>query len=344
MVNISRKRVTITLIGFFTLGVVFLFLGFGLYVISPAEKEGKDHQMIVFMEGLSLKEVADKLERKKIIKSKMLFMLWARIMGYSRKIKAGEYMLSPNMAPMGILEILTRGAVITHPVTIPEGFTKADIAELLQRKGLAGKRQFLSLTDDPAMLNKYGISGPSLEGYLYPDTYQFARGLSASSTIDSMVNRFWQMVAPLKGRVEDLGMKMKDVVTLASIVEKETGRPEERPVIASVFLNRLERRMRLESDPTVIYGLNNFSGNLRRKDLSKPTPYNTYLIRGLPPGPIANPGLESIKAVLYPAETKYLYFVSKNDGSHFFSKTLSEHNRAVRIYQKKRRKRPRKSP
>jgi UPF0755 protein len=134
-------------------------------------------------------------------------------------------------------------------------------------------------------------------------------------------------------------MKMNDVITLASIVEKEAGRPEERPTIASVFLNRLKRKMRLESDPTVIYGLTDFSGNLRKKDLSKHTPYNTYVIRGLPPGPIANPGLEAIKAVLYPDKADYLYFVSKNDGSHYFSKTLFEHNKAVKIYQKKRRRR-----
>jgi UPF0755 protein len=138
-------------------------------------------------------------------------------------------------------------------------------------------------------------------------------------------------------------MEMKDVVILASIVEKETGLAEERPTIASVFLNRLKRGMRLASDPTVIYGLKDFDGNLRKGDLSKKTPYNTYVIRGLPPGPIANPGLESMKAVIFPDQTEYLYFVSKNDGSHHFSKTLSEHNRAVETYQKKKRKRPQKT-
>jgi UPF0755 protein len=139
-------------------------------------------------------------------------------------------------------------------------------------------------------------------------------------------------------------MSMEEVVTLASIVEKETGLAKERPVIASVFLNRLKKGMRLESDPTVIYGIKDFRGNLKRKDLSEPTPYNTYVIRGLPPGPIANPGREAIEAVLYPAETDYLFFVSKNDGSHYFSKTLSEHNRAVRTYQKSRRTRRKRTP
>ena len=149
------------------------------------------------------------------------------------------------------------------------------------------------------------------------------------------------MVGPLKERAEETGMKMEDVIILASIVEKETGRGEERPIIASVFINRLRRKMRLESDPTVIYGIEDFDGNLTRKDLSHRTPYNTYVIHGLPQGPIANPGLESIKGVLYPADTQYLYFVSKNDGSHYFSTNLQEHNKAVQQYQKTR---PRSGP
>ena len=304
----------VILVGMFFLFTVFLSMGFGLYFLSPAEKDGKE-QIIIVREGLPLKEIVDELERRKVITNKVLFMLWARLMGYSRKIKAGEYLLSPNMAPVKILEKLTRGAIITHSITVPEGFTKKQIAELLDRKGLANKQQFLSLSD----------------------AYQFGRGISASTVIDAMVKHFWQVVTPLKGRMEEARLRVEEVITLASIVEKETGRPRERPTIASVFLNRLKRGMRLYSDPTVIYGLKDFNGNLTRKDLLKPTPYNTYIIHGLPPGPIANPGLESIKAVLYPARTDYLYFVSKNDGSHHFSKTLSDHNRAVRIYQKKRR-------
>ena len=158
------------------------------------------------------------------------------------------------------------------------------------------------------------------------------------TVLDTMVKRFRQAVAPFAEKAKSMGMTLEDVLTLASIVEKETGRPEERPVIASVFLNRLRLGMRLESDPTVIYGIENFDGDLKRKDLSEKSPYNTYVIRGLTPGPIANPGLESIQAVIEPARTDYLYFVSRNDGSHHFSKTLAEHNRAVEIYQKRKRK------
>jgi len=314
--------------------------GFAYYLVSPAKQGGPD-QVFFVMQGSTLNEVAGELEMKEIITSKGLFLIWGRIKGHGRSIKAGEYRLNSGMPPHKILDILIRGVIVTHQVTIPEGFTGEQIGELLKKKGLVDKDEFLSLTGNPDVAKSYGISGPGLEGYLYPDTYQFSRGLSAVSIIDVMVKRFWEVVAPLGERAEQRGMTMEKVVTLASIVEKETGRAEERPVIASVFLNRLKRGNRLESDPTVIYGIEDFNGNLSRKDLAEPTPYNTYVIRGLPPGPIANPGQEAIRAVLYPAETDYLYFVSKNDGSHCFSKTLSEHNKAVKIYQKNRRARRR---
>jgi len=224
--------------------------------------------------------------------------------------------------------------VITYPVTFPEGYTIEQIADVLDRNELVEKKAFVSLAHNPAVLKKYNITGPSLEGYLYPDTYHLARGISSSAAVDTMVNRFRQLIGPLEKRAEVVGMTIEDVIILASIVEKETGLAEERPMIASVFLNRLKQGMRLESDPTVIYGIKGFNGDLTRKDLREPTLYNTYVIRGLPIGPIANPGLEAIKAVLFPEETDYLYFVSKNDGSHQFSKTLSEHNKAVRLYQR----------
>ncbi len=339
----SRKKVGIISLGLLFLAGLLLCAALVLFFITPAKKGGKNQSVIV-KEGLSLKEVAGELDRKKIITSKALFELWAELLGYSRKIKAGEYELGSHMAPKRILEKLIKGEVITYPVTVPEGFTVEQIAQLLHEGGLVNKEKFLSLINDPSLLRQYGISAPSLEGYLYPETYHFARGISARSTIDAMVGRFRQVVNPLKERMDKVGMNLQEVITLASIVEKETGLSEERSTIASVFLNRLKKGMRLESDPTVIYGIKDFDGNLTRKDLNKATPYNTYTIRGLPPGPIANPGLEAIRAVLYPAKTDYLYFVSKNDGSHHFSKTLSEHNKAVQIYQKDRRRRRGKTP
>ncbi len=340
---LSRRRSILFAIGFSFLIGVFLLFAFGHYIMSPA-KRGGDDQLFLVRDGSTLKEVAGELNGKGIITSKSLFLFWARLMGQSKNIKAGEYLLNSGMPPIKILNILSKGVILLHPVTIPEGFTRKQIGELLEKRGLINKQEFLSLTGNPEIARRYGISGTGLEGYLYPDTYHFGRGLPSMSVIDTMVNRFREVAAPFKKRAEQLDMAMEEVVILASIVEKETGRAKERPLIAGVFLNRLEKNMRLESDPTVIYGLMKFDGDLTREHLNQNTPYNTYVIRGLPPGPISNPGREAIKAVLYPADTNYLYFVSKNDGSHYFSETLSEHNKAVGIYQKKRRGTRRKIP
>ncbi len=340
---LSRRRSILFTIGFSFLIGVFLLFALGYYLMSPAERGGHD-QLFLVRNGSTLKEVAGELDRKGIITGKSLFLFWARLMGHSTNIKAGEYLLNSGMPPLKILNILSKGAILLHSVTIPEGFTRKQIGELLEKRGLANKQEFLSLTGSPEIARRYGISGKGLEGYLYPDTYQFGRGLPTISIIDTMVNRFREIVAPFKKRAEQLEMTTEEVVILASIVEKETGLAKERPLIASVFLNRLEKNMRLESDPTVIYGLRKFDGDLTREHLNQNMPYNTYIVRGLPPGPISNPGREAIKAVLYPADTKYLYFVSKNDGSHYFSKTLSDHNKAVETYQKKRRVTRRKTP
>jgi len=334
----SHFRLVLSLLGLGFLIGICLVIGFGYYLVNPA-KEGARDEVFHVKEGATLNAVAGELENNELITSKRLFLLWARIKGYGKDIKAGEYRLNAGMPPIKILNTLRAGAIITHPVTIPEGFTMEQIGTLFQEKGLVDKDAFLSMAKNPEIAREYNIPGRDLEGYLYPDTYHFGRGISARTAIDTMIKRFRQVVDPLKDRAEEIGMPLEDVIILASIVEKETGRGDERPLIASVFLNRLKRKMRLESDPTVIYGIEDFNGNLRRKDLARRTPYNTYVIRGLPQGSIANPGLDSIKGILYPAETKYLYFVSKNDGSHYFSKNLKEHNNAVNRYQKKRPRR-----
>jgi UPF0755 protein len=333
MFKLYGKRIALTVTAILCLLMVVIIVGFGMFFTRPAKKGGIN-QVITIREGMSLKEVASALKGNGIITNKDLFMLWTRLLGNSRKIKAGEYLLNSGMAPVRIIEILTRGIIITYPVTVPEGFSIEQIGGILAANGLADKKLFVSLAHEPGVIKKYGISGPSLEGFLYPDTYQFGKGLPPSLIIDVMVKRFWEIAGPYMDRIKDLKMTVEEVVTLASIVEKEAGTAEEMPLIASVFLNRLRKGMRMESDPTVIYGMNDFTGNLTRKDLLESTPYNTYVIRGLPPGPISNPGLASIKAVLYPAETDYLYFVSKNDGTHYFSSSIEEHNRAVWKYQK----------
>jgi len=335
--SFSLKMRVLTAIGLAFLLLVFLALGFAYHLVSPSDREGGAKEFVV-REGWSLGDVAVELERQRIIPSRSLFRLWARVQGAGRRIRAGEYLLGPHMSPVEILDRLTRGAVITHGVTIPEGYTFEQIAATLEREGLAKREAFLALFRDRAFLEVHDVPGPTLEGYLYPDTYQFARGVSSRRIAEAMLHRFRTVIEPLRPRAADRDMGVREWVTLASIVEKETGKAEERPLIASVFLNRLKRGMRLESDPCVIYGIADFDGNLTRRHLETTTPYNTYRIRGLPPGPIASPGEAALRAVLSPADSDYLFFVSKNNGTHHFSKTLAEHNRAVRRYQKGRRR------
>lgn len=314
----------------------FMGLYFGYFLISPAGVDKKEEIFLV-KKGSGLRTVATELEGRRLIKGKNLFILWVILKGSTGDIKAGEYSLNQSMPPVRIFNILTSGAVKTYPLTIPEGLTAQQIADILAKKNLADKTEFISLARDKTLAASYHIDGPSLEGYLFPDTYLISKDMGARKLIDLMVDRFWSVFNDL---IKDrrVSMSLLEIVTLASIVEKETGVAKERPVIASVFLNRLKKRMRLESDPTVIYGLKDFDGNLKKKDLHARSPYNTYINFGLPPGPIANPGRESLMAVINPAETDYLYFVSRNDGSHHFSATLREHNRAVVKYQKTRRR------
>ncbi len=326
------------LTGLLLICAVLLATGVTYYLVRPGASAAAD-QVFCVREGMSLKDVVEELEQNRLIRGKRLLLLCARLMGYSKKIKAGEYRLNPDMSPLMILDRLGSGAIITHAVTIPEGFSREQIGDLLARKGLVNLDEFMALTGNPEVARQYGIKGPDLEGYLYPDTYQFSRGLSTAKIVDVMVGRFFEVYKPFEQQAEAVEMTMEKVITLASIVEKETGCASERPIIASVFLNRLRKKMRLESDPTVIYGLQDFDGNLKKQHLSQKTAYNTYVIRGLPPGPIASPGFEALKAVLFPAETNYLYFVSKNDGTHFFSQTYAEHSEAVKRYQKNRRRR-----
>lgn len=309
---------------------------FRSYANRPVHQRAEPRTVII-AKGAPLGSIAEILNRQGIIRHPRLFLLLVRMQGADRRIKAGEYRLSAEHSPQEILDTLVHGRVLTHPVTIPEGYTCRQIAALLARRGLAEQEPFLKITGDPQTARRYGFQAPGLEGFLYPDTYHITRGLAPENVVDMLVERFREMVQPLDTAIQASGMTLEEVVTLASIVEKETGLAAERPLIASVFLNRLRRGMRLESDPTVIYGIQDFDGNLTREDLRRAAPYNTYMISGLPPGPIANPGIDAIRAVLFPTRTDYLFFVSRNDGSHQFSKTLEEHNRAVNRFQRRGR-------
>jgi len=306
------------------------------FVKTPASPDSVEVVVQVPV-GMSLPALSDLLQEMGLVSSGAKFRWLIRFKGAARRIKAGEYQLSTGLRPGELLDKLVRGEVLLHQITFPEGYTLKQMAALLEARGLASTGKFMTAATDPAFVNGLSIPASSLEGYLFPDTYKFARNLSVESILRSFVTRFNQHFGPAQEeRARQLGFTRHQVVILASVVEKETAVPVERPLIAGVFLNRLKKRIRLQSDPTVIYGLNEFDGNLTRAHLSTDTPYNTYTRRGLPAGPICNPGAESIQAVLNPATTPYLYFVAKKDGTHHFSTSLAEHNSAVLRHQRRR--------
>jgi UPF0755 protein len=284
----------------------------------------------------TFQQVAALLEREGLIKSRLAFVWLGRFQSADRKIHAGEFELNPSMAPAEILSRLTVGQVVLHPILIPEGLTMVQVAEILGQQGMVDPEELLRLMKDPAFIASLDIKADTLEGYLYPDTYKFPRGIKPKEVITTMVEHLRQVYGPdLQARAQELKLTQHEVLTLASVIEKESGSNGEREEISAVFHNRLKKHIPLQSDPTVIYGLPSFDGNIHKKDLSSPSPYNTYRIAGLPPGPIANPGIQSIRATLYPSNSRALYFVSKNDGTHQFSATLEEHNQAVEKYQKR---------
>ncbi len=328
----------------FVFFLYFLFLaayiGYGHVkeLLKPPSKQTV-YIIVDIPKGYSFKQVAQLLEEKGLIRSKEVFSLLAWYRKEAALIKAGEYKLSPSMPPQKILEILVSGQVVQHLITIPEGYNMFQIADLLQRAKLAQKKEFLSVCTDKTFLSKLGINWEeSAEGYLFPDSYFLPKSVSARDIAKNFISRFWDIWKGngLDKRANELGLTIHQVVTLASIVELEAAVQEEKPIIASVFWNRLKRGMPLQADPTVKYGImierKIKKKRLSWKDLRKATPYNTYTQYGLPKGPICNPGLISLKAVLYPQKTDYLYFVSKGNRTHYFSKTLKEHNRAVKRY------------
>ena len=324
-----------------SLGFLFLFFIFALYwlLFTPPSKTAST-KVIFIKKGSHLKKVSEVLEQEGIIKHRQIFVFLTMILGKKTKVKAGEYEFHTPMPPLEVLDALVKGQVKRHLVTIPEGYTLSQVARLLEGLNLVEKKGLLQKASSPAFINALGLSqlaGPTLEGFLFPDTYHLFREMDPEEVIQTMVYQFKKVFGPdLAHRASELGFSEREAVILASIIEKETPLPEEKPLISAVFHNRLKKKIPLQSDPTVIYGIKNFNGNLTKEDLMRPTPYNTYLMVGLPPTPICNPGKESLLAAVHPAPVPYLYFVSKNDGSHYFSSEIEEHNRAVWKYQKKR--------
>ncbi|NNL84320.1 MAG: endolytic transglycosylase MltG [Myxococcales bacterium] len=301
--------------------------------LGPRDATGESVAFEV-TDGASLASVSASLEEAGLADA-LAFEWLARYRGLGSELKAGEYELTPRESAEQILERLTSGWVRMHTVSIPEGLRATEIAERLERAGLADSVEFLDGVANAAWIRELGLEGDSFEGYLFPETYRLARGLSTRAVLEAFADQFlahWQMIEPA---AREAGLSMREVVILASIVEKETGVPAERPRIASVFLNRLAAGMRLQTDPTVIYGVQDFDGNLTRAHLNDASnPYNTYQIQGLPPGPIANPGADALRSVVEPEASEFLYFVARGDGSHKFSKTYGEHARAVDRFQR----------
>lgn len=333
-----KKALIYTLSLVLTLGIP-LVLGVALSFSIPPPSEEQTLRTITVKPGLTFTEVTRLLHEQGVVCRRTLFSLLARLQHLDTQIKCGEYQFSNRMLPGEVLGKLLRGEHVDCSITIPEGLTIAQIASAYESAGLADAGEFRRLASDPAFIASLGMDEPSLEGYLFPDTYRFFRSIGEAQIIHCMVQRFQEIYGKdLQARQQELNLSRREVITLASLIEKETGYGEERPLISAVFHNRLRLGMRLQCDPAVIYGIANFNGDLTGKDLATPGPYNTYLCAGLPPTPIANPGLASIRAALYPEKVDYLYFVSMNNGRHQFSSSLAEHSRAVSLYQKPLRK------
>lgn len=324
--------------------IFFLFIATGLvlrdglrhYACTPMDAGGQE-KIITIQPGEGFRNIAERMEKEGIIEKALLLRILARLQKRDTRVHSGEYPMSPALSPQALLDMMVEGRVRRYRLTLPEGLRITEIARRATETGLVTEEAFLAIALDPEFAKTLGIPSANLEGYLFPDTYFFTKTDNARSMIRTMVQHFQHVFdAKKKQRAQDIGLSLHEVVTLASLIEKETGHPDERPLIASVFHNRLARGMRLETDPTVIYGIPDYDGRITRTHLRTATPYNTYRIKGLPPGPIASPGKASLEAALWPADTPYLFFVSKNNGSHHFSKTLTEHNRAVNHYQRNR--------
>lgn len=308
---------------------IYHYYLFGMYKLPDIA------MIMTIQKGDSFNKIASSLYEQGIIRNQFLFTVFAKIRNIEGQIKAGEYEVTSPTSYNKLFNLMTSGKSITYKITIPEGYNIYEIADVLvHTKIIVNKDAFIEKVFDPELLTKYRINNISFEGYMYPETYFLTKIMSIPDIIDSMVREFKKHMSPaFIQRAEEIGLSVNELITLASIIEKETSVSSERPLISSVFHNRLEQKMRLQTDPTVIYGIPNYNGNITKEDLLRATPYNTYVNYGLPIGPIANPGVESIQAALYPPRTKYLYFVAKGDGTHYFSETLEEHNKAVKRYQ-----------
>jgi UPF0755 protein len=318
----------VSLILIFTLGYETLSFVRNIPPLTPAST-------VVFIKpGSSVREMSRTLAEAQVLKTPWKLSFLARIFRKQAALRPGEYKMDVPSPPWTILRTLIEGKVILHKVTFPEGFTMTDITETLAASSLVNPDEFRGELARKDLLARLNLPGDTFEGFLFPDTYYFAKTDPPAKIVEAMVSRFRQAIRPEdQEKAEGFGFTLLQWITMASMIERESSLPDEHVTISSVFHNRLKKKMRLQSDPTVIYGIPNFNGNLTKLDLETPTPYNTYTRGGLPPGPIANPGESAIHAAVNPASTEYLYFVADQEGRHIFSKTYEEHLKAVAIYQ-----------
>ncbi len=290
---------------------------------------------ILIPAGADSFEIANILRQQAVIKNKFLFILLSRVLNWEKDLKAGNYEFSSSNM-INILRKLKKGEIKRSRITIPEGLPRWEVLQILEKEKIIKKNDFLALVNDPGIFEEefpFLSSVESLEGYLYPDTYYFFVEENEVQVIKKFLLRFQEIVVPFyEEKIPRNDLSAEEIIILASIVEKEAQISLEKPIIAAVFHNRLEKGMKLRADPTVKYALGNFQERLTYEDLTVSSPYNTYVYQGLPPGPICNPGKDSIYAVLYPDEVDYLYFVAKGDGTHKFSNTYEEHLEAVSKY------------
>ncbi|MGB9905927.1 MAG: endolytic transglycosylase MltG [Candidatus Saccharicenans sp.] len=335
-----RKIVNLVLI---LLAAANIGLAYYLARAMTAEAPAAAATVVLVEKGLGPASIARLLQQNQLLKHPRAFRLAYSLYYSPRFLIAGEYSFEPPLTARKIMQQMVAGKVLLHPITIPEGLTFQEIARLLEEKGYPYQGSFLEACRQAELIADLDPQAGNLEGYLFPETYHFSRGVSAGEIVRAMVNLFRKNFGPEEqARSGELQMTVREIVTLASLIEKETSREEEKPLVAAVFHNRLRLGMKLDCDPTIIYALKmegRFDGNLRLRDKSLPSPYNTYLYPGLPPGPICNPGLSSIRAALHPSPVDYLYFVSRNDGSHVFNRSFQEHQRAVLKYQLKNSRR-----
>lgn len=298
--------------------------------IEPVNPSRKELSLIAVDPSMTFKQICQMLEEKGIVESSKSLIVLARLSDKEVKITAGEYELSPSMTPKDIYKVLASGNVFKRSFAITDGESIWDIGDKIQEISLLPKEEFNSALTNPSLLVRAGIGAQSFEGYLFPGEYSFSRPITAKKIIWTMLEHGEQnWPKDFSKRANEIGLSRHEVITLASIIQKTSVDPEEQTLISSVFHNRLVQGIKLQSDPTVIYGLKNFSGALTEEDINTPSPYNTYLNFGLPPGPICNPGVNAIRAALYPQETEYLFFGADGMGGFVFSTTLKEHTEAL---------------